>query len=728
MQKRNLLILTGLAVLLFGGFATFYTPQTFGAPTSNFQKTILPIADSLYELGTSTAAWLRLTSDEVCLNGTCRTTWPSASGTGTGNVSTSTTETAGQLAYWTTTGGTPATLGKVATTSVSCSGSVSCSAFDVLGASPITITGSGGASFGQTFGLTTNIFTQSALAPTTTQNLAVNGTGTSTFAGGLEAWRQVAAPYFHATGTTATSTFAGDVSLPHAKYLTAHGIRGDASDGLYIVANNYTNVADFGLGNSANSTFYGGVNIDGATRLATSLTGLAYLSSGAVSATTNGTNGQVLAMSGGVPAFVATTTFSGGLTYSGGNVTADLGTSITVGELASADFGDWTCNGTTCTVDANAIALATDTTGNYVATLADSGGSTLTISGSGSENAAVTAGINLANANTWTGKQNLYGTASSTLFSANRAYFGATATSTFGTDGALSVATSLTVPTLTSALTQTDANGLFAEYAGTSCTNQFVRALSALGIATCASVDLANDTTGTLTVAKGGTGTTTAPAGQVLYGGNGAYQSVATGTVSAGTGISLSATFYGLLNAASIAIDTAANLVWTGAHDFGGATSLEVPNGSAPTVDAIGEIALDTTNNQLLVATSTNASFPSVFSSEESKTLLVSTSTLTYMGSFAVAGTTTLRIGYHKRAIKITDLYCAQTGAGTSTIAIGSGTATSTYIQAGNFAAGSAASQFISVAARSPIYIDFGTLLGTPAYWTCDYTFLYDRT
>lgn len=727
MQKRNLLILTGLAVLLFGGFATFYAPRTFGAPTSNFQKTILPIADSLYELGTSTAAWLRVTTDELCLSGSCRTTWPSGSG-GTGNVATSTNETAGQLSYWTTTSGTPATLGKVATTSVSCAGSVSCSTFDVIAASPITITGAGGASFGQTFELTTNVFSQSALAPTTTQNLAINGTGTSTFAGGLEAWRQIAAPYFHATGTTATSTFAGDVSLPHSKYLTAHGIRGDASDGLYVVANNYSNVADFGLGNSQNSTFYGAVNIDGATRLATSLTGLAYLSSGAVSATTNGTNGQILAMSGGVPAWVASTTFSGGLTYSGGNVTADLGTSITVGELASADFGDWTCSGSACTVDADAVTLSTDTTGNFVATLADSGGSTLTISGSGSENAAVTAGINLANANTWTGKQNLYGTASSTLFSANRAYFGATATSTFGTDGALSVATSLTVPTLTSALTQTDANGLFAEYAGTSCTNQFVRALSALGIATCASVDLANDTTGTLTVAKGGTGTTTAPAGQVLYGGNGAYQSVATGTVSAGTGISLSATFYGLLNAASIAIDTAANLVWTGAHDFGGATSLEVPNGSAPTVDAIGEIALDTTNNQLLVATSTNASFPSVFSSEESKTLLVSTSTLTYMGSFAAAGTTTLRIGYHKRAIKITDLYCAQTGAGTSTIAIGSGTATSTYIQAGNFAAGSAASQFISVAARSPIYIDFGTLLGTPAYWTCDYTFLYDRT
>ena len=40
--------------------------------------------------------------------------------------------------------------------------------------------------------------------------------------------------------------------------------------------------------------------------------------------------------------------------------------------------------------------------------------------------------------------------------------------------------------------------------------------------------------------------------------------------------------------------------VWTGAHDFGGATSLELPNGTGPTVDAAGEIAVDTTDDQLV--------------------------------------------------------------------------------------------------------------------------------
>lgn len=53
---------------------------------------------------------------------------------------------------------------------------------------------------------------------------------------------------------------------------------------------------------------------------------------------------------------------------------------------------------------------------------------------------------------------------------------------------ALSVSNSFAVTPLTSALTLTGADGTFAEYTGTTCTNQFVRALSALGVATCATV------------------------------------------------------------------------------------------------------------------------------------------------------------------------------------------------------------------------------------------------
>lgn len=54
--------------------------------------------------------------------------------------------------------------------------------------------------------------------------------------------------------------------------------------------------------------------------------------------------------------------------------------------------------------------------------------------------------------------------------------------------------TTFAVSSLTSALVQTNGNGTFAEYGGTSCTNQFVRVLSALGVGTCESVDISADT------------------------------------------------------------------------------------------------------------------------------------------------------------------------------------------------------------------------------------------
>ena len=101
--------------------------------------------------------------------------------------------------------------------------------------------------------------------------------------------------------------------------------------------------------------------------------------------------------------------------------------------------------GTGATSLTDLITLGTHSTGNYVATLADAGGGTLTIANSGSENAGVTAALNLGNANTWTGKQNLYGTASSTLFSAHEAFFGSTATATISSAGVLTLPTALAV-------------------------------------------------------------------------------------------------------------------------------------------------------------------------------------------------------------------------------------------------------------------------------------------
>lgn len=67
---------------------------------------------------------------------------------------------------------------------------------------------------------------------------------------------------------------------------------------------------------------------------------------------------------------------------------------------------------------------------------------------------------------------------------------GGTEVAYFGAGGGANV----TLPGYTDALLQTGATGAVSEYSGTTCTNQFVRALSALGIATCESVDIGNDT------------------------------------------------------------------------------------------------------------------------------------------------------------------------------------------------------------------------------------------
>lgn len=59
----------------------------------------------------------------------------------------------------------------------------------------------------------TDTFSVNALTPTTTLPIWIKSTATSSFAGGVESWGKIAAPYFNATSTTATSTFQGGLSL-----------------------------------------------------------------------------------------------------------------------------------------------------------------------------------------------------------------------------------------------------------------------------------------------------------------------------------------------------------------------------------------------------------------------------------------------------------------------------------------------------------------------------------
>lgn len=84
---------------------------------------------------------------------------------------------------------------------------------------------------------------------------------------------------------TASSTFAGPIVLSPNNHIVAHGIQGDGSDGFHIDSSaSGPVVALFGAGGGTGTTFYGGVNIDGTTRLATALSGFLKATSGTVSA------------------------------------------------------------------------------------------------------------------------------------------------------------------------------------------------------------------------------------------------------------------------------------------------------------------------------------------------------------------------------------------------------------------------------------------------------------
>lgn len=162
----------------------------------------------------------------TCNGGTNALTWSNgvfgcntiSSSGGTGNVSTSTNETAGRLAYWTTTSGTPAKLGDVSTTTASCAGSVSCTSFTILGSSPVTLTGTAGSGTGL-----------STSSPTSDSNILVYssvgagsayGISTSTLVNNIFPFTTYGistSSVFNLSGglfTSASSTFSGALNLP----------------------------------------------------------------------------------------------------------------------------------------------------------------------------------------------------------------------------------------------------------------------------------------------------------------------------------------------------------------------------------------------------------------------------------------------------------------------------------------------------------------------------------
>lgn len=89
------------------------------------------------------------------------------------------------------------------------------------------------------------------------------------------------------------------------KSILLDSLSASTSAGLNLYSHSGSQVANFGAGGGNNATFNGGVNIDGTTRLATSLTGILKATSGTVSTAVSGTdiktiNGGTLLGSGDI--------------------------------------------------------------------------------------------------------------------------------------------------------------------------------------------------------------------------------------------------------------------------------------------------------------------------------------------------------------------------------------------------------------------------------------------
>lgn len=135
--------------------------------------------------------------------------------------------------------------------------------------------------------------------------------------------------------------------------------------------------------------------------------------------------------------------------------------------------------------------------------------------------------------------------------------------------------------------------------------------------------------TGKLPYLNGGTGTSTAPIGQLLYGGATAYQSVATGTVSNGTGISVTA--------GQSIIGSGLTITNTGVTSLGNGTGTTC-SGTAP-----GTCNVNTTQN---ITTLSNLSTAGTLNNTSSGVLYsTATSTITAGSGIAYTGTMGSEIG-----------------------------------------------------------------------------------
>ena len=612
--------------------------STFAAPTGRYEFNLWPVTTNTYELGTSTLKWYKswvsyasttqLSADSLCLNSdTCRTTWPSGSGSPFPFTATS---------YGVSTSTTIGLLNGFLSTASSTINST----FNLptLSAGGLGVLSSGLVYSGATTTFSTGLTYLSGAVTCDTASGSVFGCLSSanwtTFnnkLGSYDAWTHPSAGVSATTSsmifTNASSTFTGNLNITGNSTTT-----NATTTNLFSTTASSTNLFGAFLNGFALST------CDATTGKLTWASGsfgcgtdfntgtFPFTPATTYSTTTNSTT-TPLWMRGSQFSFFASSTSvfdnaSTSLLSVSGEVDFDTLTSALILTGSGGVLAEYT--GTTCTNQFVRILSALG-----VATCATVG--TADVAGldiSDDTNLAVTSpitltgdtiGFDFGTANTWTGA-NIFNNITrstttqatstnffSSILTGNQLSVGGSATTTINTAGSLALPTgaTLTVTDLTSALTLTGAGGIFAEYTGTSCTNQFPRSLSALGVATCATVvagdvDLADLTATNSTLTFSGT--------------------------------------YDGQTARTIGINLANPNTWTGLQTITNAsttnltagTFFQLPTGTAMTGLMEGSLFHDTTSDNLLMGTTTA-------SSATAHVVVASATTTLY--AFAVAST-----------------------------------------------------------------------------------------
>ena len=420
MRKKREIILVICAGLLVFGFTVFVQDRNLGAGVQSFSPFYLVSTSTQRGLGTTTSAVLRSTDWWLGVG----TTSPSAPLSVAGEAfidfltSTSTTATS------TIAGGLNITGGGIKIALPSCNGT-SVLETDAGGAIVCGEDASGGGGAGNpnvtyTQLGATKYYTASSTATDNKIWYFANGfisNASSTQKGIFKLSN------FITGSSTATSTLAGGLKLDSVKLLHSANctseLETDASGAIFCGTSSagapggndteiqFNDSSAFGgdsdltwnkttnrltLLNGGNiiahgsSTFSGILNLKGKTYASSTI----LMGNGFISNASSTHKGILNIASFITGSSTATSTLTGGLRVGSGGLTSTKGLTVTGGVARLENGAVITCTGCITDVNVADIALGGGTSGNYLRTLADDGQSTITVTGSGAEDADVT--------------------------------------------------------------------------------------------------------------------------------------------------------------------------------------------------------------------------------------------------------------------------------------------------------------------------------------------------